>query len=524
MSEKKVIVIGIDAAFWDAILPRISRLPTFKMFIEKGCWGYLESCMPPLTCPAWKCYSTGKNPGKLGVYWWVDVDWSNQRFIFHNSNSFHDIEIWDYLSMYGYRTGIINMPMTYPPKKVNGFCIAGMPAEDGAEYTFPKALKKELIERFDYRIHPKNIVYVDVYGKSEKDKTLDEIFKLIETRFKIAEYYMDDVDFLHITIFYSDFIHHYFSDDEEVIHRLYKKIDEELGKFINKLNLENTYIFLMSDHGQSVFDYIFRINDLLYNKQYLFKKKHKSMLFGELINIEAIARYLRILNLDFILKYMPSNIKKLLKSIIPRKSGFEFFDIVNIIDFRNTIILGLDYVMYINRELFENKEKYLRFRDKLISELKVLRNPFNGEPVFEKILPKESVYSITKGNSPDIFFIPNPKINVYCGVSSNLKKNCIWVKSHEFSRWVSTHTLYGIFGVIGSDIKERYNINPKIYDLAPTILYMFDLPVPNDMDGRILKKIFVEKSLFARKDVKYEDPLKIRIKETVNKLKLGRKF
>jgi len=522
----KVIVIGIDAASWDAILPHISKLPIFRKFIEEGCWGCLESCMPPLTCPAWKCYSTGKTPGKLGVYWWVDVDWDNQRFVFHNSKSFRDKEIWDYLSEHGYKVGIINMPMTFPPKKVNGFCIAGMPGEDSDKYTYPQSFKKELIERFGYKVHPKNIVYVDMYGKSEKYKALDEIFKLIETRFKVAKHYVDYLDFLHITLFYSDFIHHHFGDDNEIIYQLYKKIDDELRNFIKKLNLEKTYIFLISDHGQCVYEYIFRMNEWLHTKRYLFKKKHKYVLpFQDFINVENIGKFLKILKLDFILKHVPSNVRKLLKSIIPRKSGFEFFDIVNIVNFKNTIVLQLDYVIYINKKTFKNEKEYLRFRNRLITELKTLRNPFNGEPLFEKILSKDETYQITKGNPPDIFFIPNQKINVYCGISSNLKKkNSIWMETRKFGRWVSTHTLYGIFGVIGPDIKKGYNINPKIYDLAPTILYIFDLPIPNDVDGRVLKEVFEENSQFARKEIKYEDSLRIRTKGAINKLKLGGKY
>jgi len=53
-----------------------------------------------------------------------------------------------------------------------------------------------------------------------------------------------------------------------------------------------------------------------------------------------------------------------------------------------------------------------------------------------------------------------------------------------------------IFFACGPDIKQGRNKLPglKIYDSTPTILHMFDLPIPRDIDGRVLTKIFKEDS------------------------------
>ena len=68
-SNIKVLVIGLDGATWDLLEPLLAKgmLPTFNKLMDKGMWGELESCIPPITMPAWACMITGKNPGKIGL-------------------------------------------------------------------------------------------------------------------------------------------------------------------------------------------------------------------------------------------------------------------------------------------------------------------------------------------------------------------------------------------------------------------------------------------------------------------------
>ena len=67
--KRKVFVLGLDGATFDVIKPLIEKglLPTLKKLLEEGTHIPLTSSIPPVTVPAWKCYSTGKTPGKLGV-------------------------------------------------------------------------------------------------------------------------------------------------------------------------------------------------------------------------------------------------------------------------------------------------------------------------------------------------------------------------------------------------------------------------------------------------------------------------
>jgi len=61
----------------------------------------------------------------------------------------------------------------------------------------------------------------------------------------------------------------------------------------------------------------------------------------------------------------------------------------------------------------------------------------------------------------------------------------------------------GILMIAGPDVKKGAEIQSTVYDIAPTILYLNDLPVGRDMDGRPLQEAFttrrpVRKTVYTR--------------------------
>ena len=65
-----------------------------------------------------------------------------------------------------------------------------------------------------------------------------------------------------------------------------------------------------------------------------------------------------------------------------------------------------------------------------------------------------------------------------------------WVKSSPH-KWTGRHSLYGTLIICGPDIKRDHVIEgATLYDIAPTILNLLGIGVPEDMDGKILKNAF----------------------------------
>jgi arylsulfatase A-like enzyme len=89
------------------------------------------------------------------------------------------------------------------------------------------------------------------------------------------------------------------------------------------------------------------------------------------------------------------------------------------------------------------------------------------------------------------------------------------------------HRTEGILIAFGPDMGQSEELKKfKIYDIAPTILHMFDIPIPKDTDGRVLKEIFMEGSELKRKEIKYQEynQEKEILKEKIRVLKIKGKL
>ena len=82
---KRVLVIGLDGATFDLLTPWSEQgvLPNLKALVDRGVSGPLRSIFPPVTAPAWVTFQTGKNPGKHGIF----------EFLQHNAGSFELVPV-----------------------------------------------------------------------------------------------------------------------------------------------------------------------------------------------------------------------------------------------------------------------------------------------------------------------------------------------------------------------------------------------------------------------------------------------
>lgn len=492
MEKINFLVIGIDGACWPLINDLIDsgKLLNLKNLRENGVWGDMKSCIPPITCPAWKCYSTGKNPGKLGVFWWEYLDIKNKKSIIPNSRSFDSKEVWDYLNDKGYKTGIIGMPTTFPPKKVNGFMISGAPGAENKDYTYPSELEKELEEKFEYNPNPNIFSVLSPTETENREKIISESLKHIESNFKISEFLYDTKkpDFLQVCTFtINGPIQHFFYNDDPTI-----KAWEIVDKYIGRLKDRFDYILIHSDHGTSPMIKQFFINAWLKKEGYLFNKKNIGDIFTKL-GIHKINKIIDKLNLsDFLWNF---NITRSITRFVPDKHGLfgetEGTAIFQMVDWDKTKIVGsAQGPLYVNNSIM-TEDEINNLKEEIITKLESFKDPETGKNPIKKVYRSEEIYSgkyAKKG--PDLVALDSDEYHNKGGIGIDT----LFSKS----LWKGNNALYGMYLISGDGIKKGKKIDIDIYDLAPTILHIFNIPIPLDMDGKVIKGGF-EGKLFSRR-------------------------
>ena len=150
-----LLIIGFDGATFDLIKPwaRDGYLPHLAGLMREGVTADLASTLPPVTSPAWPTFMTGTNPGKHGVFDFIQPHGEN--FTLVNSTRIRQPTLWRRLSDVGYRVGVLNVPVTYPPQEVNGFMVTDILSPRNATISHPA----DLISRYEdemgpYRVAP----------------------------------------------------------------------------------------------------------------------------------------------------------------------------------------------------------------------------------------------------------------------------------------------------------------------------------------------------------------------------------
>ena len=97
---KRALVIGLDCAAPQFVFDRwLPELPTIRSLTERGSFGVLRSCDPPITVPAWSVMTSSRSPGSLGFYGFRNRrDHSYDQLVFADSRAVRVPRVWDVLS------------------------------------------------------------------------------------------------------------------------------------------------------------------------------------------------------------------------------------------------------------------------------------------------------------------------------------------------------------------------------------------------------------------------------------------
>jgi predicted AlkP superfamily phosphohydrolase/phosphomutase len=492
--RSRLLIIGLDGATFRVLDPLLEEgvLPHLRGIMERGVRGVLRSTIPTNSASAWVSFMTGKNPGKHGVFeFQVRTNPGGQRTI-SSSRSIHGETLWQILSRRGLRVVAMNIPMTYPPQPVNGALVSGIPVPGSSRsWAYPESLADELDRAVDGYII--SIPWRDVFGRVKP--FLEQLTTMTRKRARAARFLMEryEPDVMAVVFVGPDRLQHclwQFLDENHARYRerearehrgaiqnYFFELDQAVGELLADTDKETTVIVL-SDHGFQAAEKQLSLNEWLAEEGLLrFPRAGLWSLIEPLRQMENPLIW-RLRN------WWRDNASRRLLSLAPKPG----------IDWPRTTAYapwGFQQGVSVNlagREAHGTVEPgaaYEELRNRLQTKLMALRDPESGRPVVREVRLREDCYSGPFLDlAADVVLTPEEGFSV----SPPPRRHMLF----RSTGWASgCHERDGVLLVAGKGIRQgRFAPGPALQDVVPTVLHLLGLPIPDDMDGRVLDELY----------------------------------
>jgi predicted AlkP superfamily phosphohydrolase/phosphomutase len=162
----------------------------------------------------------------------------------------------------------------------------------------------------------------------------------------------------------------------------------------------------------------------------------------------------------------------------------------------------------------EPGEEYDRLRDEISDAALELVDPQTGERLLSAVHRREDLFDGPHLEKvPDLIFEFDDY--AWAGKGNLMRRTpTIWDTIKRAGtgdeEWVGTHRLEGIVAFSGPSARQAEIVSANIQDIAPTILYLLDEPVPIDLEGRILEEM-IDPERLTERPPEYSEPRSIAV-------------
>jgi len=510
MGSKKVMVIGLDAATLDLVRPwaAAGRLPNLRRFMEQGAFGPLRSTLPVMSPAAWSTFATGVNPGKHGIIDFCQLAPDNYEARFVNARDRRGRTFWEIAGDHGCQGGVINVPITYPPRAYSGFIISGVlsPGVRREMASPPEAFDELLAASPDYAV---DVDLLAAGGGDVREQFLQRALRTTEARTQAAVglYRRYRPAMFCVVFMAADRISHYFwhyyeaakagerpPDDRlgQAIGLVYEKLDEAVGALLAEAD-DDTDVLILSDHGAGPLRKGLNMRKVLARAGLL--AEVRPGLLNRLVKgrIEAFARVAPT-SLKSRIKARMGGLARRAATVVAR-SG---------IDFSRTRAYptGDSAGVFVNlrgrqpKGLVEPGDEYEAVRDEIIKVFSELADPQTHRRVAKKVYRREEAFSgpclealpdvimeqkdylyattlVSEAGGDEVFYdLPDPG-------ASGLHRH-------------GDHRRDGVVMALGPHIRPGEVCGAEIADVPATVLALLGCPIPADFDGRALTEMFTD--------------------------------
>jgi len=510
MAQGKVMIIGLDAATLELVRPWAAegRLPNFARFLSEGSAGPLLSTIPVMSPAAWSTFATGTNPGKHGILDFSQLGPESYQTSFNNASRRRGETFWEVAGRQGVRGGVINVPITYPPREYNGFMISGTLSPGvGPRMAWPPEVFDDLMA-----VCPDYEIDVDMVatGRVASDEFFRKTLRMTELRLRAALglYRKHRPPLFCVAFVGADRASHYFwgymsaAEAGEplgaverrlagAIRTVYEKLDAVLGELLAAAD-DETDVLVMSDHGAGPLRRGLNLRKALAAAGLLVESTPG---LWERAKHRAIWAFARLAPLS-----LKNRIKSRFAALASRAASVVA---CRGIDFARSRAYptGQSQGVFVNLRGRQPQgivapEDYEAVRDEIIAVLSELSDPQTHRRVAKKVHRREELWTGPRVESlPDVvmeqadysYDIPTFSQHTGEGVFYELPA----LDASGLQRR-GGHMREGLLMAMGPHIRRAEIAEAEIADVPATVLALLGCDIPDDFDGRVLTEMLTD--------------------------------
>lgn len=499
-------MIGLDGAAWHLLDDLIERgvMPRLQALRDRGASGTLRSTVPTYTPPAWTSAVTGVNPGRHGVYGFVTGNAQSEHQELVHSGVIKSPTLWEVANAQGARAGIYNLPLTYPPRRVDGWMVSGMMTPGyGAELegfaSWDSGRRNRELEDHVLEWAPHYIVDLSAnYEQDYRNAALCErALASLQQRRRVLQglLELDPPDVVFTVLEAPDRLQHvyyrYLDPGEELFEseqggsirpslvRCFSAMDDIVG-LLDDFAGPNGGVIVCSDHGFTAWDMSVHTNALLARWGYLaLKPKARAMQSRAARALVPVAK-----------RFLPRKMAREAKG-----RTFGAVDWTRTRAFASPIPQQGVYVNLAGRERYGvvAHDELDEVKSDLARRFRELLGP-DGDPVTDVVHTSEEVFhGDALDGAPDV--LPVLRDHRY-ELDDELFHKDPFTDFARLPRGV--HHPDGVVVIAAPGVTAGGRVEGSVLDITPTLLYLAGLRVPEGLDGEVMTRAFEAESLRGR--------------------------
>jgi predicted AlkP superfamily phosphohydrolase/phosphomutase len=458
-------------------------MPVLSELVSKGAWGVLESVVPPVTAPAWASFQTGVGPSQHGIYDFQLFDRLTHSIKLVDTRSLNQPTFWEIATHHGKKVITINVPLTYPPKRIPGWVTIGdfLAPRLGPASVHPPELVQEL-KAWDYQIGLSSLA---LRHQLSLDDFIDQNIRIERTRFRYAAHLLKEVDWDLCMVHNQsiDGLQHVYYDvltglpdtrEFQVVSRFYQESDRLLGELLDCVG-SDVHVIVLSDHGFKAAENNVNINTWLLQEGFLKINPRRKAL-------RTLSKWVETLDRLNLRNKLVAPWFKTFTGMKVASQSIGYF-----VDWRRTTAVMVNGNTFGNIFICGPKSGRAKILEDLSARLSELRDPA-GRPIVRRLFKTSEAFPGACASSlPDLFFEPHEEFVFTVPI---LKSDKLVYRPNPVYEQRGCHELDGIYVMNGTTVRSGQQSRYHILDMAPTVLSLLGLPVPRWMDGKAMEGVF----------------------------------